>query len=188
MAQLPALLHQSIDDGHRCHIWLDPSTHVHPPAIFRLRTIKSRWNINDFYDMYLQAYRLLPYSRLTDIVEKFMLDSSLQSALVDRWRPETHIFYLRCGELTSTLKDVSLITGLPISDKPLVPIAFSSNWSDDIRVCLDTEVPNSGARGGRKPRGVPMSWLTELYHQIPDNATKETLRRHLFVYLFFFLV
>jgi hypothetical protein len=114
-----------------------------------------------------------------------MLDSSLQSALVDRWRPKTHTFHLRCGELTPTLKDVSLITGLPISCKPLVPTAFSSNWPDDIRVRLDTKVPNSGARGGRRPRGVSMSWLTELYHRIPDNATEETLRRHLFAYLLF---
>jgi hypothetical protein len=30
-----------------------------------------------------------------------------------------------------------------------------------------------------------MSWLTELFHKIPDNATKETLRRHLFAYLLF---
>jgi hypothetical protein len=84
MAQLPALLHQSIDDGHCCHIWLDPSTHVHPPATFRLRTIKSRWHTSPFYDTYLQAYGLLPYSRLTDVAVKFMLDPSIQSALVDR--------------------------------------------------------------------------------------------------------
>jgi hypothetical protein len=89
-----------------------------------------------------------------------VVDSSLQSALVDRWRPETHTFHLRRGELTPTLKDVSLITGLLISGKPLVPIAFSSNWPDEVGVCLDTEVPNSDARGGRRPRGVPISWLT----------------------------
>jgi hypothetical protein len=114
-----------------------------------------------------------------------MLDSSLQSALVDRWRSETLTFHLRCGELTPTLKDMSLITGLPISGKPLVPTAFSSDWPDDIQVRLDTEVPNSGARGGRRPRGVPMSWLTGFYHEILDYATEKTLRRHLFAYLLF---
>jgi hypothetical protein len=117
-----------------------------------------------------------------------MLDSSLQSALVDRWRPETHTFHLCCRELTPTLKDVSLITGLPICGKPLVPPVFSSDWPDNIRVRLDTKVPNLGARGGRRLKGVPMSWLTELYHEIPDHATEETLRRHPFAYLLFLLV
>jgi hypothetical protein len=52
-------------------------------------------------------------------------------------------------------------------------------------VRLDTKVPNTGARGGRRPRGVPMSWLTELFHKIPDNAPEETFRRYLFAYLLF---
>jgi hypothetical protein len=30
-----------------------------------------------------------------------------------------------------------------------------------------------------------MSWLTELFHKILDNATEETSRRHLFAYLLF---
>jgi hypothetical protein len=102
MLQLPALLEGSVDDGHRCHIWLDPSTHVNLPAPFRLRTIKSRRYTSPFYDTYLQAYGLFPYSRLTNAAAKIMLDSSLQSTLVDRWRPETQNFYLRCGELTPT--------------------------------------------------------------------------------------
>jgi hypothetical protein len=67
----------------------------------------------------------------------------------------------------------------------LVPPAYSSDWPDDLRVRLDTEVPNSDARGGRRPRGVPMSRLTQLYYKIPDDATEETLRRHLFLYLQF---
>jgi hypothetical protein len=46
-------------------------------------------------------------------------------------------------------------------------------------------VSNSSARGGRRPRDVPISWLTELYREILDNAIEETLRRHLFVYLLF---
>ena len=36
------------------------------------------------------------------------------TALVDRWRPETHSFHLPCGEMTITLEDFAMITTLPI--------------------------------------------------------------------------
>ncbi|KAK1612682.1 hypothetical protein QYE76_036355 [Lolium multiflorum] len=41
------------------------------------------------------------------------------TALVDRWRPETHTFHLRTGEMTPTLQDVSVILGLPIHGEAL---------------------------------------------------------------------
>jgi hypothetical protein len=47
------------------------------------------------------------------------------------------------------------------------------------------EVSSSGVRGGRRPRDIPMSWLTDLFHQIPNNATEEMSRMHLFAYLLF---
>ena len=37
------------------------------------------------------------------------LDRSLLTALVDRWRPETHTFHLPCGEMTPTLQDVAYL-------------------------------------------------------------------------------
>lgn len=44
---------------------------------------------------------------------------ALLSGLVDRWRPETHTFHLPFGEMTITLKDVSMLLGLPIHGGPL---------------------------------------------------------------------
>ena len=46
--------------------------------------------------------------------------ASLLSALVDRWRPDTHIFHMPFGEITVTLKDVAMITGLLIRGTPMV--------------------------------------------------------------------
>ena len=37
----------------------------------------------------------------------------LLAALVDSWCLETHMFHLPCGEMVPTLKDVSLLIGLP---------------------------------------------------------------------------
>jgi hypothetical protein len=37
------------------------------------------------------------------------------SALLDRWRPETHNFHFPWGEMAVTLEDVALFFGLPCS-------------------------------------------------------------------------
>src|SRR6185437_15270483 len=42
------------------------------------------------------------------------LDRSLLTALVDRWRPETHTFHLPWGEMTPTLQDMAYLLGLSI--------------------------------------------------------------------------
>lgn len=48
------------------------------------------------------------------------IDEALLTGLADRWRPETHTFHLPFGEITVTLKDVGMLTGLPISGSPVV--------------------------------------------------------------------
>ena len=51
----------------------------------------------------------------------FPFDRSLLSALVDRWRPETHTFHLPFGEMTVILQDVAMLTGLPIAGAAIGP-------------------------------------------------------------------
>jgi hypothetical protein len=48
------------------------------------------------------------------------MDEALLTGLVDRWRPETHTFHLPFGEMTVTLKDVAMLTGLSIRGRPVV--------------------------------------------------------------------
>ena len=52
---------------------------------------------------------------------RFPFDRSLLTALVDRWRPETHTFHLPFGEMAPTLQDVSLLLGLPIAGGAAFP-------------------------------------------------------------------
>ncbi|XP_016747268.1 protein MAINTENANCE OF MERISTEMS-like [Gossypium hirsutum] len=44
----------------------------------------------------------------------------LLSALVERWRPETHTFHFPCGECTVTLEDIAMQLGLQIDGRPLL--------------------------------------------------------------------
>jgi hypothetical protein len=48
------------------------------------------------------------------------MDEALLTGLVDRWRSETHTFHLSFGEMTVTLKDIAMLTGLPIRGRPVL--------------------------------------------------------------------
>jgi len=183
---MTSLLQGPCDAGHRCHLWLDPQVHRNPPPTFRLRSYKQRWMVEPNFEEHLRAYGLLAYAKLTSTKEVFTLDTSLLTALVDRWRPETHTFHLRCGELAPTLKDVSMITALPISGKPLVPEAYSSGWPHNLSDRLGVVMPEGG-RSGSRPRGVPLPWLTEKFCDLPEEASQETVKTHLFAYLLYLL-
>ncbi|KAK5838972.1 hypothetical protein PVK06_007722 [Gossypium arboreum] len=64
----------------------------------------------------------------TTIGQGCKLDSKLISALIERWRPETHTFHLPCGECTITLEDVQLQLGLPVDGAALTGSVQSANW------------------------------------------------------------
>uniref|UniRef100_A0A9I9E3X9 Aminotransferase-like plant mobile domain-containing protein n=1 Tax=Cucumis melo TaxID=3656 RepID=A0A9I9E3X9_CUCME len=64
---------------------------------------------------YLEAAGFLGVSQ----VGFMQLDWHLITALVERWRPETHTFHMPCGECTITLQDVAVQLGLPVDGEPL---------------------------------------------------------------------
>jgi hypothetical protein len=61
-----------------------------------------------------------------------MMDLTALTTLVDRRRPETHMFHLPCGETTVTLQDVTMILGLPIDDTPICGTLSPGGWRDSV--------------------------------------------------------
>ncbi|KAE8707353.1 glutathione S-transferase T2-like [Hibiscus syriacus] len=56
------------------------------------------------------------------------IEPNLISALVERWRPETHTFHLSCRECTITLENVSMHLGLPV-DGDMISGMAHGNWT-----------------------------------------------------------
>ena len=65
---------------------------------------------------------------------RFSVDRALLSALVDRWRPETHTFHLPVGEMAVTLQDVSLLLGLPHDGRAVAARAVGQHWRQEMLV------------------------------------------------------
>ena len=71
------------------------------------------WRTEDIPDRVLDYLRYLRFYGVYRI-GRIQMDVGLITALLERWRPETHTFHLPFGEVTISLQDVSILTGLPV--------------------------------------------------------------------------
>ncbi|KAF1864301.1 hypothetical protein Lal_00029459 [Lupinus albus] len=111
--------------------------------------------------------QLTGFSKLSSL-RSFNIDPCLITALVERWRPETHTFHLPHGECTITLEDVSLQIGVNVNGLPLAgPTYF--DWNEICEELLG-KVPSDE----QDMRGceLKLTWLFDNFETLPPRPTQ----------------
>ncbi|MBA0609268.1 hypothetical protein Godav_021349 [Gossypium davidsonii] len=96
----------------------------------------------------------------------YKLDPKLISALIERWRPETHIFHLPCGECTITLENVNLQLGLPVDGYAVTVSVQSGDWGVVYYELLGAILDNINE--GQ----IEMGWLRDIFPEPDDDSTE----------------
>nr|XP_009617744.1 serine/threonine-protein phosphatase 7 long form homolog [Nicotiana tomentosiformis]XP_009617753.1 serine/threonine-protein phosphatase 7 long form homolog [Nicotiana tomentosiformis] len=88
---------------------------------FRARRVDDMWDFLRAHHLQSRIVRRLQDTGFYRIIEigRLQLDLSLITALIERWRPETHTFHLPIGEATIMLQDVEVLYGLPVDGHPV---------------------------------------------------------------------
>ncbi|XP_052483105.1 protein MAINTENANCE OF MERISTEMS-like [Gossypium raimondii] len=105
------------------------------------------------------------------LIRTFDLRYDLLSALVERWRPETHTFHFQCGECMVTLEDVALQLGLPIDGSPVTGVTA---FIEPVALCYQLlgDSPNDDESNFTS---LKFTWLKAKFGQLSANATEADL-------------
>jgi len=138
------------------------------------------------YEPYFEAAGLLPFV-LQFKRKPPAFNHTAITALVDRWRPETHSFHLPCGEMTVTLEDFSMITALPIDGDALTGRVDLVGWRQRV-LGLTGRQPPEPPEGTKDTRsaGVSYSWLRQ-FGPCPAGADALVVQQYARAYMWYVL-
>ena len=141
------------------------------------------------YTPYIQQLGLLPFIHMvTRSTPAFNPDAI--TALVDRWRPETHTFHLRTGETTVTLQDMSMILALPIEGNPVCMCSDSDGWREQMVSLIGQDPLEAINKKGEKLRvaaGATFTWIIQNFKICPEDADEETIKTYTHVYVWYII-
>ncbi|XP_028117595.1 serine/threonine-protein phosphatase 7 long form homolog [Camellia sinensis] len=111
------------------------------------------------------------------------LDHPLITALVERWRTETHTFHFPTGQATVTLQDVSVLYGLRIDGRAVTgpdPPLTRDQWIALCAELLGVAPTPADLQAGR----VRVRWLSEQFQgHLPDHAPDELVQQYARAYI-----
>ncbi|KAF1899549.1 hypothetical protein Lal_00019677 [Lupinus albus] len=161
--------------GHLAHAGnFHGSNVLHEPSkdVIRMRHV----NMFDEEPLLNDILQLTRFSKLSSL-RSFNIDLCLITALVERWRPETHTFHLPHGECTITLEDVSLQIGVNVNNLPLAgPTYF--DWNEICEELLG-KVPSD--KQDMRGCELKLTWLFDNFETLPlalHNCKKSNFVGH----------
>ncbi|MBA0817611.1 hypothetical protein Gohar_021532, partial [Gossypium harknessii] len=114
---------------------------------------------------------------VTTIGRGCKLDPKLISALIERWRPKTHIFHLSCGECIITSEDVQLQLGLLVDGSALTESVQSVDGGNICYDLLGTILDN--IYEGQ----IEMGWLRDIFLKSENGSTEVERIRYARAYI-----
>ncbi|KAK9991718.1 hypothetical protein SO802_026703 [Lithocarpus litseifolius] len=150
----------------------------------RCKCVLSQGGLDPRIMQYIDAAGLTSLFKVPDME----VDHALITALVERWRPETHTFHLPHGEMGITLQDMEVMLRVPVDGLPVTG-RTDMQWNVVCQELLGHEsppvIPNSNKSTLTGAR-IKYKWLDAQFAAPPaadagDEVVQQHARYHLLV-------